>query len=113
MDEQQTKTFTASWDLAELQEWEAKIDRKFRYLKPYYKGKLRTVKQRNKARWINRIAKRHNNSVRRHREAKRLEGVLFQITANEIRKEIDKEILDSIVKMLDPTLHNIEMERQQ
>lgn len=94
--------FTASWDSAEIQKWEAKIDRELRKLKPYYKGKLRTVKQRNKARLMNLMVDLHNTKVLNHRESKRLEGVFLQQAANEIRKEIDKEILESIIGLLKP-----------
>ena len=102
MEEQQTRTFTATWNTEELLEWEAQMDRKLRKLKPFYKGKLRTIKQRNKALWINKLAKRHNDRVLRHREARKLENAWLQIAANEIRKEIDNEILESIVNMLRP-----------
>ncbi|PPD55261.1 MAG: hypothetical protein CTY12_01225 [Methylotenera sp.] len=113
MEEQQPKMFKASWDSVEIQKWEAKINRELRKLKPYYKGKLRTVKQRNKARLMNLMVDLHNIKVLNHRESKRLEGMFVGIMANEIRKEIDQDILDSIINMLDPTLQNIEMERQQ
>lgn len=94
--------FTATWDFEDTQRQEAELDRQLKHLRPFYKGKIRTVKQRNKARWINWFAKQHNDRVLRRRESKKLEEFFAQTMANEIRKEIDNEILESIVKMLKP-----------
>ena len=102
MEEPQPRTFTASWNIEDIQNYEVERDRALRNLRPFYKGKVRTVKQRNKSRWINWYAKLHNDRVLRHREMKQLERSWLQTAANEIRKEIDNEILESIVNMLKP-----------
>lgn len=91
------RVLTVNWSIEDMMALDAKRDKEFAHFKPYYKGKLRTTKQRNKATWINKLAHRHNRCVMNHRYAKQTERIIVQGLANEIRKEIDNEILQSIL----------------
>lgn len=116
LEEPDERMLTATWNFEDVQAYEAERDRALRKLRPLYKGKARTVKQRNKSYLINLSVKFHNDRVLRHRAKRNLVRFVVHAMGDEIRKEIDKEILgslNSLISLLDSTPYNIETEQQQ
>ncbi len=91
------RVLTANWSIEGMTALTSEQDNELAHFKTYYKGKMRTTKQRNKATWINKLALIHNRRVANHRRTKQTERIIVQCLANEIRKEIDNEILQSLL----------------
>lgn len=90
------RVLSASWDFNEMLDLEVERDNCLRKLKPIVRHKARTVKQRNKQRWTILFKATHNCSVRNHRYYKQEERAWMSKAADEIRKEIDAEIIASL-----------------
>ena len=109
---EQSKVLKATYTVEDFQRLYVAKEIKLKSTKPFYKGKARTVKQRNKARWNNRMIKVHNDRVLRFREMKRLEKGWISDIGKEMRKAIDDEILTALLGVVNPVLLDIETERQ-